>query len=69
MSDNIQITLQIVPNKWCDPQVACDATRIWDNTTLCKLHISYSNRVCASNTTSRQPKIKSQNQYAYPKLW
>jgi len=53
MSDNIQITLQIVPNKWCDPQVACDATRMWDNTTLCKLHISYSDGVCASNTTSR----------------
>jgi len=53
MSDIFQITLQIVPNKWYNPQVACDATRMWDNNTLCNLHISYSDTVYASDITSR----------------
>ena len=54
----------------CDLLVACNAIRVWDNIHVGKFKcILPGEKVCASNITSGKPTIKSQNQYAYQKLW
>jgi hypothetical protein len=36
MEIEFTVMLWIVPNRWCDPLVACDARRAWDDTNLQK---------------------------------
>jgi hypothetical protein len=53
MEIKFTVMLQIMPYKWYNPLVACDATRVWKIPTYKNLSILLEEKVCATNTTSR----------------
>jgi len=54
MKTEFTVTLQIAPNTWCDPLIACDNTRVWSNTNLWSFKLSCLGvKVCVGNITSR----------------
>jgi len=54
MKTKFTVTLWIALNKWCDPLMACDNTKVWSNTNLGSFKLScLVGKVYVGNITSR----------------